>query len=255
MCRLLAYVTHEPVVVSDRLGSMLSAFVDASHQHPDGWGLAWYDQHNHLQSVKTPVAAYASPELMSITQQLQTDAFIGHLRQATPGFAQSMKNTHPFIYHELAFAHNGLIRPKEAIEALIAPELRQHIEGTTDSERHFLALLSVLEYAEPIKGICEYLKLLHECAQPVSTNFLLLTPQTLYAVCDFDPHSRQSQADPNYFPLLHLITPDAVLIGSTGLGQDEGWRYLDNGCMLVVNRGTLDVSIVDFSAHASGSPI
>jgi predicted glutamine amidotransferase len=234
---------------------MLTAFVEASHQHADGWGLAWYDQHNRLQSVKTPVAAYASPEFMPIAQQIETDAFIGHLRQATPGFAQSLKNTHPFIYHELAFAHNGLIRPKEAIEEIIAPDLRLMIEGTTDSERHFLALLSVLEYAEPIKGICEYLELLHERTQPVSTNFLLLTPHTLYAVCDFDPHSRQSQEDPNYFPLLYRITPDTVLVSSTGLGQNEGWRSLDNGCMLIVNRGTLDVSIVNLSAYASGSSI
>lgn len=255
MCRLLAYVTREPVTAMDLLKDTLTTFVEASHQHPDGWGMAWYDHHNRLQSVKRPVAAYASPEFIPITQKLLTDTFIGHLRQATSGFVQAMKNTHPFLHHELAFAHNGVIAPRDAIESLIAPHLMPLIAGTTDSERHFLALLSVLEYIEPIAEIRRYLELLHERTQPVSANFLLLTPQTLYAVCDFDPYSRQSQENPNYFPLLYRVTPDAVLIGSTGLGQDAGWRQLANGSMLVVNRGTLDVSIVDLLTHTGGSPI
>ncbi|GAC1359362.1 MAG: class II glutamine amidotransferase [Ktedonobacteraceae bacterium] len=254
MCRLLAYVSREPVMVSDLLNTVLTAFIDASHFHCDGWGLAWYDQSNRLQSTKTTVAAYASPELPMLAEQIQTDAFIGHLRWATKGFNVCLANTHPFTYHELAFAHNGVIKPEEAIEELIAPHLRPLLTGTTDSERHFFALLSVLEgAAEPIEGIRSYLEHLHERTQPMSTNFLLLTPQTLYAVCDFDPCSERSQEDPDYFPLLYRLTPDAVLIGSTGLSQDEEWRHVNNGYMLVVDRGTLDVAIVDLMEHTRSS--
>ena len=55
--------------------------------------------------------------------------------------AEPSGDCHPH-YDQFAFAHNGALAPKEGIEALIAPHYRERIAGTTDSERHFLALLS-----------------------------------------------------------------------------------------------------------------
>jgi predicted glutamine amidotransferase len=256
MCRLLGYVTREPVIVSELLGNTLDAFIEISHLHCDGWGFSWYDQQQNLQLVKEVDAAYTSKILPQVAMQTRTDAFIGHLRWASPGFENALVNTHPFIYQDVAFAHNGLIQPKEELEKLIAPHLTSLIEGVTDSERHFLALLSFLEAQNTlVDGIQAYLKSLHEQTQSISANFLFLTPENLYAVCDYNPESQQSQKDPDYFPLLYRITSDAVLIGSTGLKQDEEWNGLGNGKMLVVNRGTLNVSVIDLETkHLQEEP-
>jgi hypothetical protein len=83
--------------------------------------------------------------------------------------------------------------------------------------------------------------------QVISANFLLLTPDALYAVCDFDPQSELAQKEPDYFSLKYRITDDAVLIGSTGLQQDEAWKTLENGQMLLVNRGKLRVTVIDLT--------
>ena len=40
MCRLLGYVTREPVTAAHLLNDTLQAFVEMSHLHGDGWVLA-----------------------------------------------------------------------------------------------------------------------------------------------------------------------------------------------------------------------
>ena len=37
MCRLLGYVTREPVTVAHLLNNTLQSFVEMSHLHGDGW--------------------------------------------------------------------------------------------------------------------------------------------------------------------------------------------------------------------------
>lgn len=56
-----------------------------------------------------------------------------------------------------------------------------------------------------------------------------------------------AQRETEYFHLHYRVAPDAVTIASTGLGQDERWEKLDNGQLLIVERGTLNVSVVDIS--------
>jgi predicted glutamine amidotransferase len=177
------------------------------------------------------------------------------LRWATPGFPLSTTNTHPFTYDQMAFAHNGLIRSNEELEKLIAPHLYDNLIGTTDSERHFLALLSILESVPVIEAIQTYINLLHERLQVISANFLLLMPDALYAVCDFDPLSEQARMEPDYFSLKYRVTDDAVLIGSTGVQQDDSWNTLENGQMLLVNRGRLSVTVIDLATNKEISKI
>lgn len=253
MCRLLGYVAREPVTPAHLLGGTFAAFVEVSRLHGDGWGLAWYEGHDRLQEDKAPEPAHTSPAFSKLLATIATDALIGHVRWATPGFALCMENTHPFTRKQLAFAHNGAVAPNEAIEELIAPRLRESITGDTDSERYFLALLSAFEKSAPIETLCTLLNTLRQRLQSTSLNCLLLTPETLYAVCDFDPHAPLARKEPDYFHLQYRITQDAVVIGSTGLNHGHGWKTLKNGQMLLVSRGTLEVKIVDVAQNARKS--
>jgi predicted glutamine amidotransferase len=243
MCRLLGYVARQPVIAAHVLENTLEAFIEISHFHADGWGMAWYDEQAHVQHAKTPEPAHTSVEFSSLAASARTDALIAHVRWATPGFALCMENTHPFIYKQFAFAHNGAVAPNEGLEALIAPHLREHITGTTDSERHFLALLSVFEKAAPVEAFRIHMNTLRQQLQSTSLNCLLLTPQALYAACDFDANSPLALRDPDYFQVYYKVTPDAVIVASTGLGQGAGWQTLKNGQMLVIERGTLKATI------------
>lgn len=245
MCRLLGFVARQPVIVEDVLEDSLAAFIDVSHLHADGWGMAWYDEQGQFQQAKTPEPAHTSTKFASLASSIRADSLIAHVRWATPGFVLCMENTHPFVYQQFAFAHNGAVAPNESLEALIAPHLRDHISGTTDSERHFLALLSTFELTDPIEAFRIHMNTLRQQLQSTSLNCLLLTPGALYAACDFDPNAPLVQRDPHYFHLHYRATPDAVVVASTGLGQDEkkGWQTLKNGSMLVVERDTLKATI------------
>jgi predicted glutamine amidotransferase len=241
MCRLLGYVARHPLAPAQVLEETWTAFLEASHAHSDGWGLAWYDEEDYLQHTKGLGVARTSPQMQDITGRLHTDILLAHIRDASPGFSVDLENTHPFTYGQLAFAHNGLIRPVHILETLIAPHLRGVIKGTGDSERCFLAFLSALENAPLREGVARYFALLHQHLQIISANCLLLLPDLLCAICDYDPNSFPEQNEPGHFHLQYRITPHGILIGSTGLKQGPEWSTLENGHMLIIHRHTLQI--------------
>jgi hypothetical protein len=75
-----------------------------------------------------------------------------------------------------------------------------------------------------------------------SLNCLLLTPENLYAFCRFDAAGRWEDDDPEYYNLRYRVSPDAVVVASSGWGRD--WQELANGDLLVVRRRTLEMTVV-----------
>ncbi|MFK4105022.1 hypothetical protein ACI2L1_34100 [Streptomyces sp. NPDC019531] len=60
--------------------------------------------------------------------------------------------THPFTAGCLAFAHNGFFSPYDALDELIAPGLLSGAAGSTDSERFFLRVLTLLRDKDPVEA-------------------------------------------------------------------------------------------------------
>lgn len=246
MCRLLAYVAREATSPLAVLGDQLPAFVALSRHHSDGWGLAWYDSSNDANAprlTKAPDAAHSSATFAEATADIHANALIAHLRWATPGMALCNANTHPFTSGPFAFAHNGALEPLDAVESLIAPHLRATLSGATDSERYFLTLVSALERLDPIEAISTTLMALHSSVHTSSLNALLLTPTTLYAIADYDPQSPMAQQEPEYYKLSFNTSEHAVLVGSSGWQQGDGWQEIPNGMALVVDLGSLQTEL------------
>ena len=253
MCRLFGFVSHKPVAVTHLLEDIYELFVRISQLHGDGWGLAWYDEQGHLQLAKAPESAHASEEFAQRVKHIRTDTLISHVRWATPGFSLCLENTHPFVYNRMAFAHNGAVVPNQKLEEFIAPHLQSEITGMTDSERYFLAVLSEIEKAPSIEAFQNHLRTIHEHLQSSSLNCLLLTPEALYAVCDFDADAPLAQQEPDYFHIQYQVSPDAVVVASTGLNPGSGWEILRSGQMLVVERDTLKITIVEINHNTRNS--
>ncbi len=241
MCRLLGYVSHQPVSLDAVLGGRRDDFFNLARQHGDGWGVALGDDDGlHLQ--KEPGSALTSPELADLSARSSARAGLAHLRWATLHLAVRPENTHPFTDGEIAFAHNGSVSPPGALDALIAPELADQRLGTTDSERYFLALRSRMRHRDVGAALAQTVEdVVLSGASVHSLNALLLTPTHLYAVCSYDP---ASYADPDYYPLMYRRVGDTVAVTSTGWAEGPGWSTLENGRMLVIDRATLELTVV-----------
>lgn len=241
MCRLLGYVSRHPVSVDDVLGSRRDDFFHLARQHGDGWGLAWADD-ERLQVCREPGSALTSPVLADLARTSRSEAGLAHLRWATLHLAVGPENTHPFTDGEVALAHNGSISPPGALDRLVAPDLADQRLGTTDSERYFLALRSRMRHQSTGAALAQTVRDIVECgAQVHSLNALVLTPTHLYAVCSYDP---ASYADQDYYPLMHRRVDDTLVVTSTGWTEGPGWTALENGQLLVVERETLETSVV-----------
>ncbi len=131
--------------------------------------------------------------------------------------------------------------------------LHSEIIGVTDSERYFLALLSKFEKSSPIEAFQTHLRAMHEHLQSSSLNCLLLTPDALFAVCDFDAAVPLAQQEPDYFHIQYQVNNGAVVVASTGLNPGSGWEILRSGQMLVVERDTLRVTVIDVALNSRNS--
>jgi predicted glutamine amidotransferase len=192
---------------------------------------------------KRPDAARTSPQFARWAGRRRADLGLAHLRWATLGLGVGQDNTHPFTDGRVAFAHNGSIRPPAALDSLLTDRSQHRRQGTTDSERYFLAVTQLLrDGAAPEQALRTTADRIEATAEFTSLNCLLLTPENLYALCRYDPAGRWEDDDPDYYRLRYRASPDAVVVASSGWGSD--WRELANGDLLVVRRRTLDTTVV-----------
>jgi predicted glutamine amidotransferase len=246
MCRLLAYASKSPITLTDLFGEdELAEFVELSKTHCDGWGLA-YAEEQGVGTIRVPEPAHSSPEFVGVSQEHRSDLAIVHVRWATDDLAINLLNTHPFTDGRLAFAHNGAIRPAQALDALIAPDMRGELSGTTDSERYFLAVADRARRMDAADALAEATtEIASSGIDFTSLNAMLVTDTELIAVNRYRPGSERERGEgPDYYRLKYRVTPDAVVVTSSGWGS--GWQTLGNGEMLVVQRGTLDTHVRRF---------
>lgn len=267
MCRLVGWVSRTPRTARQVLGDDgLEALRRLSRLHADGWGMA-VDGDPGLAVEHSTARADQDPLFATATADRATRAGIVHLRWATPGLPVQLSNTHPFAVGDRAFAHNGAIDPVERLGELLDPAWRSRLQGTTDSEHYFLAVLAELELpgTDVPTAVDRVTARVVEELDPSSLNALLQTPEALYAVNCHDPgagpgasppvegslgEARLAQEEP-YFDLRYRVTSDSVVVASSGLvpTDDEAWRLLPNDHVLVVRRDTLAVEQVPLRAQ------
>lgn len=245
MCRLLGFVSATPTTLAELLCEEdLNDFTELSCKHADGWGVARVTSgpggSEQVTVVKAPDAARISDEFAYQAMTQNSDLGLVHLRLATIGLSICLENTHPFTDGRYAFAHNGSIKPPTSLDPMVAGDFAGLRRGQTDSERYFLALLARLRQDDPATALAATVGEIADTLHFSSLNCMLLTPDALYAVCRFDP-AAGPEDDADYFPLQYKVSGGAVVVASTGWGS--GWTSMANGELLMVRRGTAEVSI------------
>lgn len=158
MCRLFAYVSRQklhhgtrgsalPQGSNDKLDAYLAAYLglantgnvmpDRDSGHQDGWGIASLEEDKWRlvkESTGATLPGSTCAEMFQETARHGPDVVIAHLRKSTQG-AHVPENSHPFYFGGYVFCHNGDVSTPEKLGEFIG------IDGTTDSERYFRALV------------------------------------------------------------------------------------------------------------------
>lgn len=263
MCELFAMAAKVPSTVQLSLEEF-SRHGGLAGPHKDGWGIAWYDEHD-VRLVKEVLPAAGSACVRFIQNNPFVSPFvISHVRKATRG-AVALRNCQPFV-RELggvwhSFAHNGDLADIERDARLRAGAYRS--VGETDSELAFCALLERLRGLWLTDGpptVEARLRVLEGFAAELRglgpANFLYCDSDALFAHAD-----RRHQVDgtirpPGLWRLArhcaaggelsaaglriesHGAAQDVVLIASVPLSA-ENWIPLNTGEILVARAGHL----------------
>jgi predicted glutamine amidotransferase len=260
MCRLLGWVSREPATAREVLGEeSLAGFVRLARFHADGWGAA-FDGPDGPAVEKSLRSGDTDPAFATALSSRASRTGLVHTRWATPGLPIELRNTHPFTYNGSTFMHNGAIYPVDRLDSLLTEPWSSRLQGTTDSEKYFLAIIAEREHTgtDLATAIARVVWRLTRDYRPSSLNALLDTPSAVYAISDHDPHAvmgsplsppeRNASVDhATHFNLYHHSTDDAVVVASSGFvpADADGWALLPNHTVLEIDKATLATSIVE----------
>jgi predicted glutamine amidotransferase len=243
MCRLLGFVSHDKQTFDQVVGADFSEFVTLSSVHCDGWGVATINHDESVaQVIRQPEAAQKSREFSGAIERSVADGGLLHLRWATAGLPVSENNTHPFVYQDISFIHNGATYPPSALEAQILPELLPLIQGDTDSERYFYFVISKIKelgFVEGCKAAANYIRANIDFS---SINAMIMNENQWVVICEHHTDRAPDWAPADYYELKYKADKDGVLVASTGWNQ-PGWTTLPNHHMLVIDRASFAVQV------------
>jgi predicted glutamine amidotransferase len=171
-----------------------------------------------------------------------TDGALLHLRLASKGITINIDNNHPFTHGSTTFMHNGTIRPGNTAEQFIDEKYKGFIQGTTDSERYFYAVLSAIDKHGLVEGVRTTVNSIRAIADYTALNIMVQTHETLIAVCEFNDGNKSEWSSEDHYELRFTKRGNDMVVASTGWGNGD-WNHLDNHQMLIVDRSTLEYSI------------
>jgi predicted glutamine amidotransferase len=241
MCRLFAWHSPVPITPEVALGSDGAAFIELSHLHKDGWGLAWAD--HGIKRYRDEHPAFDAPTLDIASS---TDGIL-HLRWATEAIPVCIPNTHPFVKSgpdgEIAFIHNGGIPRGEKLRSLIDDDLFNSLEGEGDSEQYFAAIISLMRknggsLLEAYKTFLAEVEVLKYS----SLNAFLLTAESLYVICAHRKENRPTGQPDDYYALSWRVDESGIFTAWSSYVRKDSGTKIENYSMFEINRLTGEVS-------------
>jgi predicted glutamine amidotransferase len=269
MCRLFGMTTgSEPVKATFWLLEAPDSLARQSRRNPDGYGLATF--HPEPLVEKRPVAAYQDEAFAREAQERSSPVFVAHVRHASTG-GKSVANTHPFEQEGRVFAHNGHFEGLDALEERLG-DYRALVHGDTDSERFFALVSKETDAAggDPGAGLLRAVRWIAAELPVFALNCILATATDVWALRYPDAHDllvlergEGGRSGRRHFDAGSaagrirvrsgaLATTPAVVFASERMDEDPGWRALEPGELVHVDRAlqvTRRIAIADPPAH------
>ena len=245
MCRLLGFVSDQKRNFPELFGNDFQEFVELSKVHCDGWGISNIGSDEKVaQMTREPIMAATSDKFKDKIANLSTDGALLHIRWATPGLPIKEENSHPFIYEDITFTHNGAIRPATALNDEIDPKYLALCQGDTDSERYFYFILTEIDKSDFITGIKSAVNHVRNNKDYSSINGMIMNEDYYVVIAEYDLAKIPPIFTEDYYELRFKKSQKSVMVGSSGWNQD-GWEILPNHHLLVVNRKTFATEIIE----------
>jgi predicted glutamine amidotransferase len=189
--------------------------------HDCGWGVA-YALESGLVRLRSASPCFEDDALDAVAC-VHSGFMILHARRTKDRSTISEVNSHPFtVRHrdeDWAFCHNGEVRDPSQLshdEALVP-------EGTTDSERLFLHVLTRIDPGDDATSLAG---ILGNIGDFTSLNCFLLRPRSLLAYAGREPSSSR----PRYYALWRGRGPGLDLVSSEIVdGLDVEWEEVPDG--------------------------
>jgi glutamine amidotransferase len=115
--------------------------VRSGRGHKDGWGYVAYKGGRLVLYEKNPQNAFADPLFRKTVERISRAGcglIVGHLRKISTS-GKSKENTHPFLWKNFSFCHNGTIF--ESGNIALSEQFKRLPKGKTDSEKYFARIL------------------------------------------------------------------------------------------------------------------
>jgi predicted glutamine amidotransferase len=249
VCRLFGSRSLARGGVSHELFHGANALRVQSREHPDGWGVGWYED-GVPRVVRSLTPAHGDADFEKVSQFVSAQTVVAHVRKASVGRVAE-ENTHPFQRGPWLFAHNGTIphweRVRAPLEALVDPSLRKELRGETDSERCFLLFLSRLrrhcdaeraDVGSAAAALAETVALVREIAEhggdKTSTTFLATDGRLLLA-CRRGRTLFLSSPAPNRHGECGYVAIASEDPGEPPPGGERAWRLLQEESLVAVD--------------------
>jgi len=239
----MAFSSSRTTSLPSFVGDSFQEFIQLSKVHHDSWGLALVESGKSTITKKAETAA-ASKEFHEVINSASGMGGLLHFRWATPGLPVTYNNAHPFSFQDISFIHNGALSPYDAVASLVAPQFAALKTGDTDSEQYFLFILTEIEKFGFVDGVKSAIRILKSEFNYSSINSMIMSSDFLVVTSEFDPAKIPSWAEPEYYELRYRLDSNGIAVASSGWDQ-EGWTLLQNHQMLIFNRSTLEVKIIN----------
>lgn len=256
MCRLFGLIANKEVNIEFSFLKADLPFKNLSKENPHGWGIGYYE--NDIAKIqKQPIPAIQSKKFQEISENLNSEVFVSHVRYSTQG-EKTLENTHPFKYNNWIFAHNGNIDIRAELLEELNSKFKNIIRGETDSEVFFYWLLQNIEEQNDIfKGVKKSISFIQSNRGngTSSLNFILINREKLIALRkaflridnysllylnripnEIESIKYQSEETKQLLISKNLSGEKAFLVCSEPLTKEENWKALSNNQLIIVKR-------------------
>lgn len=228
MCRMLAiknfcYTKHKEIIEKFFLLAEHGKIPPNNPKgHLDGWGIGWYDK-NSVKLYKSGRSVVEEKEkFFSILNEIkETKILIIHFRKSAWPNTNSPKNSHPFKYKNILFAHNGTIYDYKELLKYI----KTKITNSFDSEVFFNLLLTNYngDLPKAFKAVINIIK--KECKYS-SLTCIFSDGKNLYTYRNFTKLS-------NYYTLYFSETDTSLFICSEQINDKLYWKILEKNKLFI----------------------